>query len=94
MYKANKKRKNKGDPSRRSNMKYIPNIDAYECTQGKYHSKRIDIEKRNFEYSIKHGYKTKPNQKVYKGFSGCIDCPIREGCMRSASKKYDFKTLK
>lgn len=94
MYKENKKRKNRNDPSRRSNMKYLPNIDAYECSQGKYLIRRSDIEKRNSEYSIKHGYKTKPNQRVYKGFSGCIDCSVRESCMRAASKKYDFKTLK
>jgi transposase len=94
MYNSNKKRKNRSDPNRRSNMKYLPNIDAYECTQGKYFSRRIDIEKRNSEYSIKHGCKTKPNQRIYRAFSGCLDCHVREDCMRAASKKYDFRTLR
>lgn len=93
-YNSDKKRKNKNDPSRRSNMKYLSNLDAYECTQGRYLVRRKDIESRSQEYSKQHGYTVKPNQRIYQGFSGCIDCPIREACMKSIAKKSSFKKLR
>jgi hypothetical protein len=75
-------------------MKYLHNLDAYECTQGRYLVRRKDIEIRNREYSKIHGYKIKPNQRIYQGFTGCIECPVREGCMKSTAKRADFKRLK
>ncbi len=93
-YSSDKKRKNKHDPSRRSNMKYLHNLDAYECTQGKYLVRRKDLEIRDREYSKTQGYKVRPNQRIYQGFTGCIECPVREGCMKSTAKRGDFKRLK
>jgi transposase len=92
-YEQNKKRKNKNDPSRRSNMKYIENIDAYECTQGKYIIRRKDLEEKRASNSRKRGYKPKTEQRIYKSFSGCTTCPIRNACMKSSAKRNDFKMM-
>ena len=92
-YEQNKKRKNKNDPSRRSNMKYHQNIDAYECTQGKYISRRKDLEERRSKNSRKKGYIPKLEQRIYQSFSGCKTCPVREACMKTSANKFDFKKL-
>ena len=94
MYQENKKRKNRNDPSRRSNMKYRENFDAYECTMGRLLIRRKDLEKQGRESSLKRGYKPKPNQRIYQSFIGCLDCPVRQQCMKSTAKKFDYKKLK
>lgn len=93
-YEQNKKRKNKKDPSRRSNMKYHENIDSYECTQGKYISRRKDLEEKRNKNSREKGYIPKTEQRIYQAFSGCPVCPIRESCMKSTANKFDFKYIK
>ena len=93
-YEQDKKRKNKNDPSRRSNMEYHENIDAYECTQGRYLSRRVDLEEKRNETIINRGNVPKPEQRIYQSFTGCKTCPVREECMKSAATRYDFKTLR
>lgn len=93
-YEQDKKRKNKNDPSRRSNMKYHENIDAYECTQGRYLSRRVDLEEERNKNIIKRGNIPKLEQRIYQAFTGCKTCPLRKECMKSAATKYNFKTLR
>jgi len=66
----------------------------YECTQGKYLVRRKDFEIKSREYSKMYGYKVKPNQRIYKGFSGCGDCHVRQDRLKSEAKKSDFKRLR
>ena len=93
-YEQDKKRKNRNDPSRRSNMAYHEDIDAYECTRGHLITRREDLEEKRNESIIRRGNIPKLEQRIYQASTSCKTCPVRKNCMKTSASKYEFKTLR
>ena len=77
-YEQKKHKKYKTDISRRENMAYDPEADAYICSQGKLlHKTGV----RNIRTST--GY---VSEKTVYECADCTGCPCKEKCIRSKSK--------
>ena len=77
-YEQKKHKKYKTDISRRENMAYDPEADAYTCSQGKLlHKTGV----RNIRTST--GY---VSEKTVYECADCAGCPCKEKCIRSKSK--------